>query len=82
MAPSVLSKCNPTVLAKVREEAESVAAYCSNANSASWHEGLMNMLVLSKEKKNNKRQNEGHKILVCKTGMSVQGCGRAKAKRI
>lgn len=33
------------------EEAESVAAYCSNANSASWHEGLMNVLVLSKEKK-------------------------------
>lgn len=33
---------HPTALANVMEEAESVAPYCSNANSAVWHEGLMN----------------------------------------
>lgn len=38
----ILSKSNPTVLAKVMEEAESVAAYFSNANSAAWGEGLVN----------------------------------------
>ena len=50
-----------------------------------WREGLMNEECVSTvqgEKINkNKRRSEGHKTLVCKTGMSVQGCGRGKAKR-